>query len=30
MPAETPFDSKDFATLTSDLLQSLAAATGVR
>ncbi|RDE52165.1 MAG: hypothetical protein DVS81_02740 [Candidatus Accumulibacter meliphilus] len=28
MPAETPFDSKDFATLTSDLLQSLAAATG--
>lgn len=28
MPAETPFDSKDFATLTSELLQSLAAATG--
>lgn len=28
MPPETPFDSKDFATLTSDLLQSLAAATG--
>ncbi|MEF8706871.1 MAG: baseplate J/gp47 family protein [Candidatus Accumulibacter sp. UW27] len=28
MPPETPFDSKDFATLTSDLLQSLATATG--
>lgn len=28
MPPETPFDSKDFATLTSDLLQSLANATG--
>jgi uncharacterized phage protein gp47/JayE len=26
MPAETPFDSKDFATLTTDLLKSLAAA----
>lgn len=28
MPPETPFDSKDFATLTSDLLRSLAAASG--
>jgi len=28
MPPETPFDSKDFATLTRDLLQSLATATG--
>ena len=30
MPSNTPFDSKDFATLTADLLQSLGSGEGGR